>query len=248
MRRPRAATLRWCWPWCRAGLKRWNPKRGACSARRAYLARWLGSAGSPSCLADPCTRTKRAIGFQRWRRARQFPRRSESRSRVHRSTFLLRAGVRGRLRHAHRGRPPARPSPCWAMARECGRERRVASGRASRTRRSERARCAVVASGGRSALDASDFDAASERAQRGIACDAGGEQLGALLLVLAEAAALARGARLRRTRARHASRSCRAGLGGLLPCRRRELALLYQGGAPSRARTRAARELLGFAM
>ncbi len=38
-----------------------------------------------------------------------------------------------------------------------------------------------------SALDASDFDAAAERAERGIACEAEGEVLGALLLVLAEA-------------------------------------------------------------
>ena len=94
-----------------------------------------------------------------------------------------------------------------------------------------------------SALDASDFDAASERAQRGIACDAEGEALGALLLVLAEAERWRGALDYAERAARHASellprgdaRFCHAAA---------ELALLYQRlGRPAELE-RVARELL----
>ena len=94
-----------------------------------------------------------------------------------------------------------------------------------------------------SALDASDFDAAAEHAQRGVGCDAEGEALGALLLVLAEAERW-RGA------PDYAERTARQAMrllprGGARFCHAAaELALLYQRlGRPAELE-RIARELL----
>ncbi len=96
-----------------------------------------------------------------------------------------------------------------------------------------------------SALDASDFDAAAERAQRGIACDPQGEVLGALLLVLAEAERWRGAPDYAERAARHAmsllprggARFCHAAA---------ELALLYQRLGRPADLARVAHELLGL--
>lgn len=96
-----------------------------------------------------------------------------------------------------------------------------------------------------SALDASDFDVAAERAERGVACDPAGELLGALLLVLAETERWRGAPDYAERTARHAmtllprgsARFCHAAA---------ELALLYQRLGRPQELARVARALLAL--